>query len=57
VLVSREDAGGQAASDGGLRNSFHTAAWRAGELQFRLIGDADGAVIARLAGLFRQANP
>jgi anti-sigma factor RsiW len=57
VLVSRQDAGERAVSDGGLHNSFHTAMWQAGELRFRLIGDADDAVIQRLAGLFRQANP
>ena len=57
VLVSREEAGEREASDGGAHNSFHTATWRAGELQFQLIGDAEDAVIQRLAGLFRQANP
>jgi anti-sigma factor RsiW len=57
VLVSRDGDAGAGADEGGLHNSFHTAAWRAGELRFRVVGDADGAVIEGLAGLMRGANP
>ena len=54
VMVSRDgDAG---ADEGGLHNSFHTAAWRSGELRYRVVGDADEAAIDGLAGLMRGVN-
>jgi anti-sigma factor RsiW len=57
VLVGRDEESGAGADEGGLHNSFHTAAWRSGELRFRVVGDADAAVIEGLAGLMRGANP
>jgi anti-sigma factor RsiW len=56
VLVSRDDSGAGVDENGGVHNSFHTASWRAGELRFRVVGDADAGAIDGLAGLMRGAN-